>query len=208
MNNTTVKEFYKEVLGYMETPDQLALDKSMDNVHGDGLFSLVVAGEENGKLTRIFIANKKVKPFQIQLHSHRYAIKLAVLKGAVTQHNAKVMVNSSSAIRMPMYNYQSPLNGGAGLSYLKDVKPILSDFLIPVGSILSMGVEDIHTISCSKGSMWIVQEQGFEVDSSWVLGVPFKTDGLYTIPKQFQVNSSFESVLAALKDVVAQFDSV
>lgn len=43
----------------------------------------------------------------------------------------------------------------------------------------------VHSVSCSKGSMWVVQELGFQDDSSTVLGTNFSTEGLYNEPKQF-----------------------
>ena len=61
---------FDEVLEMMRNPNKDSLVKSLADVHCKGLFSLVVGGTENGNLTRIFYATKKIKPFDIQFHSH------------------------------------------------------------------------------------------------------------------------------------------
>ena len=61
---------------------------------------------------------------------------------------------------------------------------------------------DTHTVSCKKGTMWVVQEQGFDYDTSYVLGTDFSTEGLYNKPEQFQVNNMYEHVLKQLKKLV------
>ena len=50
-----------------------------------------------------------------------------------------------------------------------------------------------------EGTMWVLQEHGFKTHESIVLGRKFITDGLYTIPKQYQVNDMWQKVYASLK---------
>jgi len=68
-----------------------------------------------------------------------------------------------------------------------------------------MNETDIHTISCSKGSIWIVEELGFKTEESTVLGVPFTVDGLYTEPTMFQINDKCQIVLKYVTEMLKQF---
>lgn len=185
--------------GLMSSTDSIR--KSLNNVHSDGLFSLVVEGEENGKLLRVFIADKKLKPFDVQLHSHRYAINITSLHGYVKQHIA----TKGSQITIPEYKYRSFLNGGKGLEFSSIEKYDISEFVLPKGSTIHMSEKEIHTISCFKGSIWIVEELGFKTDDSIVLGVPFTTDGLYTEPTMFQINDKCQLVLKYVNQMLKNF---
>lgn len=104
--------------------------------------------------------------------------------------------------------YKSPLNGGNGLRYLKDVKGSIVTQTLPIGTTSEMKGNEIHTISCSKGSIWIVDEQGFTTDRSLVVGVPFQTDGLYKDPKQFQTNDNFTKVKSILKNIINSYETL
>ncbi|WP_010590765.1 hypothetical protein [Acinetobacter bereziniae] len=185
------------------------MGKSLNNVHCDGLFSLVIAGNEHGKLLRVFIAHKKIKPAQIQYHTHRYPIRLTVLKGTMTDHVATWDKGSPDykpeSVAMDWFMYQSPLNNGKGLTFAGKRKYSLSDRVIPKGCSVNMAVEQFHTVSCSKGAIWIVEEQGFQVDHSFVLGTPFVTEGLYTEPLQFQTNDNWQLVKGALAEILNSY---
>ena len=178
-----------------------AIKKSLNNVHSNGLFSLVVSGEENGKLLRVFIADKKLKPFDVQLHSHRYAIKLTPINGRVKQHVAI----TGAQISIPVYKYKSFLNGGSGLEFSHIGNCDVSEFLIPKMATILMSETEIHTISCSKNSIWIVEELGFATEESTVLGVPFTVDGLYTEPTMFQINDKCQTVLKHVNQILKDF---
>ena len=78
----------------------------------------------------------------------------------------------------------------------------LSSYSIPIVAGISLPCDLIHTVSVSKGTIWIVKEQGFRTDSSIVLGVPFQTEWLYNTPKQFQINDMFTLVKEKLEKVV------
>lgn len=200
-----MKNIFEEVYNYLIDCKPEILNKSLNDVHVKGLFSLVVNGSENGNLTRIFIAHKKIKPFDAQLHSHRYPIKIGVIKGNIKHHIANLSNTAScDTLTMPFHEYRSPLNGGNGLKFKGSVGVKLKDFDLPMGSCLSMSEREIHTISCSKGSIWIVQEQGFKKDYSEVLGVPFITENLYNEPKQFQINDNYQLVLKHIKKLIGE----
>ena len=49
---------FEQTLKLMENVSKDSLDKSIEDCHVAGLFSLVVGGTENGELTRIFYATK------------------------------------------------------------------------------------------------------------------------------------------------------
>lgn len=195
--------FLKGLREVLMNPNPDSLKLSLADTHHEGVFSLVIHGTEFGKLSRVFIATKRIKPYAVQMHTHRYPLNLTVLKGQITHHRAEVFNRDSQGeIRLPLFNYKSPLNNGAGLTYLRMVKCTLKDFVLPVGSSLHLGVSDFHTMSCSKGSIWVVEEQGFMVDESQVLGTPFITDGLYNAPKSFQINDKVQQVLKTVNQLI------
>ena len=182
--------------------DKDAFSKSLNNVHHKGLFSLVIGGIENGKLTRVFIAHEKIKPFDIQLHSHRYYLRITPLQGYIKQHEAYL---SSSNVNMDRWSYKSILNGGNGLTYKSEEEVSLKEFNLPVGSNIEMDVDQIHTISCSKNSIWVVEEFGFKTDESIVLGISFKTKGFYTEVKQLEINVNRNLVLNAMDNILKHY---
>jgi len=138
----------KEIVARLTDRDNESLKLSMNHVHAEGLFSLVVDGSEFGKLTRIFIADKKLKPFTVQYHTHRYPIKLTAVRGSINHHTAEVNTEESN-IKISQFNYCSFLNGGEGLTYDKEILIGCRDYKIPIGSQISLDVEDYHTVSCS-----------------------------------------------------------
>ncbi len=203
----------KTLLTYLKTcllnRENESMNMSMNHVHAEGIFSLVVAGDEFGKLTRIFVADKKLKPFKVQYHTHRYPITITVLKGNITHHTAVLCSdNSTGCVEVSQFNYKSFLNGGNGLTYDKKVRVSCQDYKLPIGSSIKLGVEDFHTMSCSKGSIWVVEEHGFKVEESKVLGVPFTVDCLYHKPAMFQINDKCQQVLKQVKRVLEAYSLV
>lgn len=190
----------------MKNPDQDALNKSLNDVHLKGVFSLVIGGTENGLLTRVFIATQKIKPFDIQFHSHRYNLTIGVIHGNFKHHVALEDLTpsfySGESVHMNSYEYRSPLNGWNGLIKTGSSCYALQSYNIPIGGELFLPHDLIHSVSVSKGTMWIVQEHGFVDDSSTVLGIPFITEGLYNEPKQYQVNDMYQLVFEKLKKLV------
>lgn len=197
---------FEELYEMMKNVNKDSLDMSIADCHIKGCFSLVVGGTEHGKLTRVFIATKKINPFDIQFHSHRYGLKIGVIHGAFDHHIASEVGSTSifngNVVKLKSYEYKSPLNGGTGLTYTGDSLWELDSYKIPVGGEIYLPVQQIHSVSCKKGSIWVVQEQGFNCDSSVVLGTDFSTEGLYNKPEQFQVNNMYEQVLKHLKKLV------
>lgn len=204
--------YLKHIVAKLTTKPNLPSLMSLNNVHNKGLFSLVVDGTEFGKLLRIFIATKKIEPYSIQLHTHRYPINLTAIRGNIKQYTAKYIddedTQSCDTVELAQYRYKSFLNGGNGLTYESQAKVILNEFFIPNGSSIYMNIYQFHTISCSKGSIWIVDENGFNKDDSRVLGVPFVTDGLYTEPSMFQINDKIQTVLKQLRQMIKDYESV
>lgn len=202
-------EFLKHVQVLLKNTKKESLELSMKDVHHKGLFSLVIGGNEFGNLTRVFIADERIKPFEVQLHSHRYPIRLTVLKGEIRHYSAveKHTVDCDT-ISLSKFNYKSPLNGGNGLSYQKEVNVLLKDYTIPIGASLEMTEKEIHTVSCKKGSIWIVEEKGFKTDESVVLGVPFVTEELYNEALPFQINDKHQLVKKQVAKMILDYEAV
>jgi hypothetical protein len=57
----------------------------------------------------------------------------------------------------------------------------------------------------NKNAIWIVEEQGFKVDSSRVLGIPFATTGLYNPPSSFQINDNYQLLTREIKKSLIEY---
>ena len=197
---------FEDLYEMMKTPNKESLDMSLADCHVKGMFSLVVGGTEHGELTRVFVATKKINPFDIQFHSHRYSLKIGVIHGVFDHHIASEVSSTDgvngNVVQLKTYKYRSPLNGGNGLTKTGSSNWNLKSYKVPVGGEMYLPHDLVHSVSCSKGSMWVVQELGFQDDSSTVLGNNFSTEGLYNEPKQFQVNNMYEQVLEKLNKLV------
>ena len=161
---------------------QEALLKSRANVHADGLYSIVFEGTENGRLKRAFIATKDIDPFDIQLHTHCHPLMLTTLKGSVRHHKAMIRNSLDANMSIDEYTYRSALRYGeeaAGLVLEGSRSISLNDYLLPHGSSIYLKEDDIHTVSCDQGSIWVVEELGFRTDESKMYGVPFETITMY-----------------------------
>ncbi|MDA8708609.1 hypothetical protein N9M10_04470 [Hellea sp.] len=180
----------------IKTAGPASLAMSMGDVHAKGLFSLVFHGQLAGQLTRAYLAEKKVSPFDAQLHSHSYDLKITVLRGRVTHHTATMLETSAQgAIEMPTYKYKSALNGGDGvLRYVDERSILIDEYVIPPAATLYLKHSDVHTVSCSKGAIWVVEELGFRANETTVLGSPFCVDDLYRKPKQFEINNAYQKL--------------
>lgn len=201
-------ELYRSIIDKLKDPNNESLKFSMNDVHAPGLFSLVYDGNEPGKLKRIFIAKKKLKPLDVQLHTHRYPIVLTAIKGNIVHHEAHLQnPTKEMEVSLPMFKYKSFLCGGDGLSfYQENAFVVLRDYIIPSSGQIRMGNADIHSVSCSKGSIWIVEEGGFSSDHSYVLGNPFITEGLYSKPEMFQINDNIQLVINELKKLISLYE--
>lgn len=185
------------------------LQLSLQDVHAKGLFSLVMHGTTPGELIRAFVSSVELKPYEVQLHTHRYPIRLTVLKGQVKHHLATIEpFMSEETLSLSLFKYKSFLNGGSGLKYKDEVNVKINEHVLPVGSIVNLGTKDFHTMSCSPGSIWIVEELGFEKKSSKVIGVPFITEELYNKPEMFQINDNCQLVLKQLNKLIRDYEEV
>lgn len=192
----------------LSNPDAESLNFSLNDVHSKGLFSLVISGTEAGKLTRAFIATKKLKPYNVQLHTHRYSIRLTVLKGIVTHYTAVKAEKSHQTLNLPLFEYKSALNGGFGLKKFGSEEVMIHESILPVGSVVEMSASDFHTVSCSKDAIWMVEELGFETMVSYVLGVPFVVEHLYNKPEMFQVNDKAQELLIRINELINSFENI
>ena len=199
-------ELCERILKKLETPNNESLKMSMKHCHVIGMFSLVVDGDEFGKLTRIFISKKQLKAFEVQFHTHRYPIRLTALKGDINHHNA--IKHENDTICMNEYAYKSCLNGGDGLTYIGKTKVNCFDYKLPIGSTVNLDIHDYHTMSCGKNSMWIVEELGFESEESSVLGVPFVLNDLYSEVDMPEIKDKSQEVIKELKKILNSYSLV
>jgi hypothetical protein len=208
-SNNDMNAYLERILTIInsEIPKE-TLEKSMDNVHCKGLFSLVINGTEDGKLTRVFIAHKKIKLGQVQFHTHRYDLNLTVLKGEFMHHTATLCDPLDMSIEMDSFTYQSPLNGGVGLSGGGLTSKELKSYMMPIGSTVYIDHEELHTVSVNKGCIWVVEELGFKTKISQVWGVPFTVDGLYNPPKQYQINDNHQLVKKTINEIASHYKMV
>lgn len=202
----TIKDYLSEILSHVQKKNNESLKMSMRDVHAKGMFSLVIAGDQPGRLTRIFIAEEKLRPFDVQYHTHRYPITITILKGDITHYRAFESKLKNDTSRISLYEYRSILNGGDGLTYKKEIDILQHMTKMPVGSQIDLGIDDFHTMSCSKGSMWIVEEKGFDQEYSEVLGVPFVTDDLYKAPAMFQIVDKTQAVSRQIRNILLQYE--
>ena len=195
----------KHFLELLKNASKETLEMSVDNCHAEGLFSLVIGGNENGELTRAFIAKKKIKPYAVQLHTHRYNLSITVLAGSFLHHTAKRTnaYGDDFQIALPRYKYTSPLNEGFGLVYDGQLHCHINSAYLPAGSTINhITAEDIHTVSCSAGTIWIVEELGFKEDFSYVYGKNFSVDNLYLKPSQSQINMAMRKLKITLNSFI------
>lgn len=201
-------DFLKSVYEMLKSPNNDSLKLSMADTHHKDLFSLVISGTEFGNLTRVFISDCEMMPYEVALHTHRYPIRLTTIKGSIKHYTAKVTdFNDCDSVCLSEFNYKSPLNGGGGLEYVKETNVILKDYDLPLCATINMNEIEYHSVSCSKGAIWIVEELGFKTDFSKVLGVPFITDNLYNPPASFQINDKCQLVAKELKKLILDYQT-
>ena len=177
--NNLMITLYKEALSAIENldPDRMP---SLADAHVKGLYSIVLAGKKSGELLRVFVSTVKISPYELQFHTHRYNISIAVIKGVVVNHVAESGTFINNSVKMDVMKYNSPLVGEPCLTTVADNATFrISEYTIPHDAELYMEHNLFHTISCDAGGVWIVKEQGIQADESYVLGRPFSTAGLY-----------------------------
>jgi hypothetical protein len=199
------KQHLKYLLGLLENANPKSLKMSLANCHAEGLFSLVFSGTESGNLVRAFIAYKEVEAGKIALHSHKYPIKLTTLTTGITHHVATVHDNHKGHISLPKYRYNSSGMGPDRFEHLGNSLITLNDYSIPIGAMIYMEHHQIHTVSCKKGSMWIIQEKGMKEDTSQFLGYPFEQCNLYRKALDKEILESSTYVHNALNNLIRKF---
>lgn len=198
----------RQYQSYLKNPDKEALIKSISNCHAKGIFSLVINGTENGKLTRVFVATEDLNHGDVQYHTHRYNLLLTPLTKSIIHYVAEVGDRIISNNYINEYSYRSFLLGGNGLNFLRSTKATFHNYALVPGTIVDIDHMEFHTMSCKKGDAWIVEEKGFRADMSFVLGTPFISEGLYTAPLQYQINDMCQLVLQRLNQLILSFEGV
>lgn len=204
-----IEHHLKRLYQLLKKPSKECLELSLQDVHYPSMFSLVIGGNEFGKLTRVFIAGEELLPYKVQQHSHRYPLRITTISGDIKHYVAKETKNpDASSLRFSKYEYKSFLQEGHGLKYLGDASYNINEYTLPIGTVLEMSEHEIHSMSCSKGSIWVVEEQGFKTDSSIVLGIPFVIEGLYNKASMFQINDRCQLVAKAIKKIILDYDLI
>ena len=196
---------FKEACNYLsKEPNRQNIDMSLKNTHVKGMYSIVLNIDNDGNLFRVFYATEEIKPYEIALHEHRYNLTLGFIDGCIKQHSlieTYTEVCTCERIDLPVFKYETPLNGGNGLTYIVDIFAYIISTDIPLYSSVYLNANDIHTISCTKDSMWIVREEtlGYNKNYSYVYGKPFTTDGLYDKISDEEYNNIFNLIKDKLK---------
>ena len=199
---------FQYFLDLIQKAPEETLNLSLVDVHHKGIFSLVIKGTRFGELTRVFISDVQINPFEVQLHTHRYPLQITALVGEIIHHVAfKSEIEDLHTITIPCFNYHSPMNGEKKIEYVNDLHFIVKSYNMPIGSSVYMTEHDFHTMSCSKGSIWVVEEQGFRSDYSRFLGIPFETTNFYKKPTNYQLNSKRKQVTKLLQNIVNAFNN-
>lgn len=185
----------------LDAPDDDTLDMSLADCHAPGLFSLVLNGVP-GTLTRVFISENEIKMGDIALHSHRYGLDITTLTSGFRHHE-----HSKQRLNLCAEKYRYTASKGELVCISSDYFDIKS-YDVPIGTTITLAPEDIHTVSCSPGTMWIVRETGFRKESSVVVGVPFKKDGLYNKPSLMELTQAFTKVDTQVSRLISTYNLV
>lgn len=185
-----------------------SLSKTLLNVHHDGLHSLVIQGVDNGNLLRVFIATEDIEPLAISLHSHKYSLDIGVVNGGFTHYMAIPTYNSivSGGIGSPKYKYISKIDGDGGFKYIGDIVYNIHTYPVPAGSVIHLSNTDIHSVSCKKGTIWIINELGNVSDSNIVVGSPFATDNMYLKPTTDQISGLLDIFSRSLRHLINKLE--
>ena len=188
---------------------QEALNMSLNDVHAAGIFSLVFHCDENKRLTRAFMAGKEIQPYEVQLHTHRYPLRITVLKGRVVHHRAVVSSEFNKdqhqgIVKMDSMSYRSAIVGDGRVEVVvEDVELALKDFTLPVGSSVELTEHDIHTVSCAKDAIWVVEELPIVEPCEYtrMYGVPFTVTEMYRKPSFPHLFSMHRELIRTIDDL-------
>jgi hypothetical protein len=188
---------------------QEVLGMSLKDIHAPELFSLVFHCDENKRLKRAFMAGKEIQPYEIQLHTHRYPLRITVLKGRVVHHRAVVSSEFNKdqhhgIVKMDSMSYRSAIVGDGRVDVVvEDVELALKDFTLPVGSSVELTEHDIHTVSCAKDAIWVVEELPIVEPCEYtrMYGVPFAVTEMYRKP-------SFPHLFSMQRELIRTIDDL
>ncbi len=189
-----------------------ALGMSLKDVHAPELFSLVFHCDENKRLKRAFMAGKEIQPYEIQLHTHRYPLRITVLRGRVVHHRAVVSSECNKdqhqgIVKMDSMSYRSAIESDGRVEVVvEDVELALKDFTLPVGCSVELTEHDIHTVSCAKDAIWVVEELPIDEPCEYtrMYGVPFSVTEMYRKPS-FQHTFLMQRELTRTIDELTRF---
>lgn len=180
-------------------------EMTLNNCHVHGMISYVFGVSKVNRqfdggafLTRAFIASDIINPYDIQMHTHKYNLTIIPLTSGVRNISAKKK-RKHSTLFLDEYIYKE------GKFKYKDVTNLeIKDIPLQVGVPFIMKSTDIHTIYTTEGNTcWVVIESPRsskeEVGSSRFYGIPFKTEGLYTKPKENEITAARDKVSELIK---------
>lgn len=171
-----------KLLNFVQNPDKEALSLSLKNVHYKGVYSIPVRIGANNELGRFFFSTKKIPPMAVQFHSHKYDLNIIPLYGKIVHYRlypADYPKSSSDCYCYDRYEYSSGLNGSGEMKCIDSYPYSMESNILPIGSFIKLEHSDIHTMSCSKGSVWYVEEVEYKSNKSYFLGLPFSTSKFY-----------------------------
>ena len=196
----------KKFLDKLQQKDNPSFSMSLADVHAKGVFSLVIDGGKFGELTRVFIAHEGVKPFEVQFHTHRYNVRITTICGEIMHHVASevspMILPRTQFAEIDKYLYSNGITGQGNLKFLEKVRLEFGDYYLPLGANFEMARNRIHTMSCSPGSIWVVEELGDIRDFSHLYGVSFDTKQMYRQPAEGEIEVNRGIVEYAIKKIM------
>ena len=163
--------------------DEVVPARGLWRCHHPELASIVI--DDSGPfMTRAFIAADATGLKTVAPHSHRTSIKITLLRGLV-RHDIIDTTRDGGMGDAVAHTYESKLLGGAGLGQGFETSWDFRDrqVLSHPGDWIVLNYRDVHTVSWTEGSIWVVEEGPLMTDRTRVVlrdGLDeFTTENMY-----------------------------
>lgn len=195
-------EVYERALDALKDPNNQVPQKySLSHCHHSGLYSITISGEP-GRLLRAFMATYPINPFAIQLHTHKYGICLTHVKGNIGHLRAIEAPSGETLMYRREYISGVAHDEPPHIHQKVQVTLDITNTLIAPHSQVALDHDDIHTVYCDEGSIWLVEEMGYDKDTSFVYGGPVDTSAFYKKVPGFILNNKIHTLKRELYNLI------